>query len=284
MGREEQNELQPHKPDNDNEPEGSKDQKPSQRPSKIVQLFKRLEKTYARIRALSSHRMANLKHRTRTIISRKKEQLKEFSSKRSPLEWTRSLSLTESLLGILIAIIALTQITIWLTSMGRLYIDQSRVEMINQLVNQTYRVLHDSNLVDLKTPLCIQRGIAQLTYVKCDDRTLVAVDEFGTEAQGIPGNNLLMVRRFYDKLGTNVLGIDRYEYSDTKQLIQKKRVIFRKMFGVFTCSYLVSTYEPTGISLKTEFDGTCGADFAEIPTQSFFMRSPPPITLFLPYR
>jgi hypothetical protein len=127
--------------------------------------------------------MANLKHRTRTIISRKKEQLKEFSSKRSPLEWTRSLSLTESLLGILIAIIALTQITIWLTSMGRLYIDQSRVEMINQLVNQTYRVLHDSNLVDLKTPLCIQRGIAQLTYVKCDDRTLVAVDEFGTEAQ-----------------------------------------------------------------------------------------------------
>jgi hypothetical protein len=154
--------------------------------------------------------------------------------------------------------------------------------MINQLVNQSAQASKDPNP---KVPLCMEGGEDQLSFFICNGKVLVAVDEYKPIAPDKTAEEKLVVRRFYTDQGTTVKAIDRYEYNADFELVEKDRIIFQKILGVYTCAYLETIYDPTGITLKTSFHGSCGSGMSEIPTHAYILKSsPPPISLFMPYR
>lgn len=204
--------------------------------------------------------------------------------------WLDRLSLLGTLLGVVLTVIGVVQITIWLTAIGRVIIDQNHVDMINQLVNQKYKSLENADqFVDQSygslensnagRPLCVIKGVNQSRFVVCEGKLLVAVDEYD-ETTG-----KLSVRRIYKDNGSTVFAIDRYEYDQNSNLYRRDRIIFQKILLVYSCAYLETTFDSTGTTLKTAFRGSCGSGVDEIPTHSYVIPiSPPPITLFMPYR
>jgi hypothetical protein len=214
-------------------------------------------------------------------INKKRLRRTPPRSPEAPKTWMDNLSLSASLLGMILTLIAVVQITVWLTSLGRILVDQNRIEMINQLVNQTAEA---SKGPTPKAPLCMEPGEHQLTFYICDGKVLVAVDEYKLTAPDGPAEEKLAIRRFYTDQGVTVKAIDRYEYNADFELVQKDRIIFQKVLGVYTCAYLETIYDPTGITLKTSFHGSCGSGMGEIPTHTYILKSsPPPISLFIPY-
>ena len=196
--------------------------------------------------------------------------------------WYGRLTLLETFLATLITIIGLIQITIWLTAMGKMVSDLNRVEMINSLVNQTYDALGGKTI----TPICIIPDDHQLVYVLCEGKTMVAMDEFESGSLSVGNQNgRLVLRRFYDGGGKEILAIDRYIYLDGR-ISTKNRVIFQKLLGVYTCAYIDTTYGPSGQLMQTKFHGSCGADLTEVPVADpgVMLSSPPFFLPFLPYR
>jgi hypothetical protein len=189
--------------------------------------------------------------------------------------YLRELSLTETFLGLIVAVITIFPVTVWLYLSATIHPDQSRVQMLDMLVNQTYEAEIEGETV---TPLCIFRGEAQLTYVVCDTGERVAIDEFEGDR--------LALRRFYTHGGRSLFAVDRYQYdpdSTGAQIVQKQRVIFRRVLFFFECGYLRDVFSGDGILASKAFDRFCSGELVQIPPQAFFV-SPPPIVTFMPYR
>lgn len=189
-----------------------------------------------------------------------------------------NLSLAETLLSIIIAIIGFGQLTIWLYSSSQVARDQSHIEFINLLVEQAFADRGNPN-----NPLCIyyKDGEKTLVYVVCDSQKPVAEEDYSFSNN----SSQLMVRRFFDDVGKGIMAMDRYEYSDDNMVAKVNRVIFQKYLWAVKCAYIETNYGPDGILSQSRFHGSCGADMVEIPTYPpMRFSSPPPIILFMPYR
>ena len=194
-----------------------------------------------------------------------------------------NLSLAETLLSIIIAIIGFGQLTIWLYSSSQIARDQSHIEFVNLLVEQAFA---DRGNPNRQNPLCIYSNDSDntLVYVICEPQKPVAKEEYASDSVD-PNSKRLLVRRFYDEGGKGVMAIDRYEYSGDNEVTKISRVIFQEYLWVVKCAYIETNYGPDGILSQSRFHGSCGADMVEIPTYPpMRFSSPPPIILFMPYR
>lgn len=193
-----------------------------------------------------------------------------------------SLSLIETILTILIAIIGVGQITLWLSSSSKIARNQSQVEIMNIFIDQAYQDYGNPNP---KTPMCmqVQGAPKMIVYVICDSQKLIAEDEF--EFYGLNSDERLSVRRFFDKNGAGIIALDRYEYASDASISSITRIIFQNLLGIVRCAYIENRYNPDGVLTQNRFTGSCGENMAEIPSyRSLKTVPPPPIMLFMPYR
>lgn len=193
-----------------------------------------------------------------------------------------NLSLMATLLSVLISVFAIGQITIWLSSSSKITRYQSQVEISDLMVDQAYQSRGES---DPQSSICLQsQGKPErIVYVICDSQKLIAEDEF--EAVPDTSDERLKIRRFYDRSGTNIMAIDRYEYAADNKIAQINRVIFQNILFVARCAYIENIYGPTGILTQNKFTGPCYGNMVEIPAlSSLRIVPPPPIVLFMPYR